>query len=120
LAAANLYAHGVKGAKGDAGSSRIFFSRIDKMGLLDSETESSAEHVAWSDQPAGAAPTQRPSDSLFQNFDLNLLSREELLELSRLAQAIEAGGDFTALTTGAFERVKYLVNKGRGKDITPP
>jgi hypothetical protein len=119
LAAANLYAHGVKGAKGDAGSSRIFFGRIDKMRLLDSENEPSAEHVAWGDQTAGAALTQRPSDSLFQNFDLNLLSREELLELSRLVQAIEAGGDFTSLTTGAFERVKYLVNKGRGKDITP-
>jgi hypothetical protein len=92
---------------------------MDKMGLLDFENEPSAEHVARGDQPAGAALTQRPGDSLFQNFDVNLLSREELLELSRLAQAIEAGGDFTALTTGAFERVKYLVNKGRGKNITP-
>jgi Family of unknown function (DUF5681) len=119
LAAANLYAHGVKGAKGDARSSSLFFSRMDKMGLLDSENEQSAEHGAWGDQPAGVAPTQRPSDSLFESLNPNLLSREEQLELSRLAELIELGGDFTALTTGAFERVKYLVNKGRGKDITP-
>jgi Family of unknown function (DUF5681) len=119
LAAANLYAHGVKGAKGDVRSSNLFFSRMDKMGLLDSENERSAEHVAWGDQPVGAALTQRPSDSLFENLDLNLLSREEQIELSQLAELIDLGGDFTALTTGAFERVKHLVKKGRGKDVTP-
>jgi Family of unknown function (DUF5681) len=118
LAAANLYAHGVKGAKGDARSSNLFFNRMDKMGILDPENEQSAEHVALGDQQAGAVLTQRPGDSLFENLDLNLLSRDDQVELSRLAEVIELGGDFTALSTDDFERVKNLVNKGRGKDVT--
>ena len=33
---------------------------------------------------------------------------------------IDLGGDITALSTGDFERLKHIVNKGRGKDMTPP
>jgi hypothetical protein len=91
---------------------------MDKMGILDSENEQSAEHVALGDQQAGAVLTQRPGDSLFENLDLKLLSRDDQVELSRLAEVIELGGDFTALSTDDFERVKNLVNKGRGKDVT--
>ena len=38
--------------------------------------------------------------------------------MSRLAEVIEVGGDITALSTADFERVKHIVNKGRGKGIT--
>jgi hypothetical protein len=60
----------------------------------------------------------RPSDGLFEHLDPSLLSREEQIDLSRLAELIDVGGDFTALSTGDFERVKHLVNKGRGADVT--
>jgi hypothetical protein len=40
--------------------------------------------------------------------------------LSRLAEVIDLGGDVTALSTSDFERLKQIVNKGRGKDITAP
>jgi hypothetical protein len=55
---------------------------------------------------------------LFENLDVERLSREELTELSRLAEVIDLGGDFTALSSDDFERAKYIVNKGRGKDVT--
>jgi hypothetical protein len=36
-----------------------------------------------------------------------------------VAEVIDLGGDFTALSTNDFERVKQIVNKGRGTDVTP-
>jgi hypothetical protein len=56
---------------------------------------------------------------LFENIDPVLLSRTELIELSRLGAIIDLGGDITALSTSDFERLKDLVNKGRGSDATP-
>jgi Family of unknown function (DUF5681) len=118
LAAANLLAHGVKGAKGDPRSSTLFFNRLDKMGVLESEEgfESDGSSALVANLPSAKL---LPSDSLFENLDPNLLSREEQIELSHLAEVIDLGGDFTALSTGDFERVKHLINKGRGKDVTP-
>jgi hypothetical protein len=61
----------------------------------------------------------RSSDALFEHLDENLLSQTEQIELSRLAEVIDsADGDITALSTADFERVKHIVNKGRGKGIT--
>jgi hypothetical protein len=117
LAAANLLAHGVKGAKGDPRSSTLFFNRLDKMGVLESEED--LESDGSSAQDCRVVANLLPSDSLFENLDPNLLSREEQIELSHLAEVIDLGGDFTALSTGDFERVKHLINKGRGKDVTP-
>jgi hypothetical protein len=117
LAAANLLAHGVKGAKGDPRSSTLFFNRLDKMGVL--ESEEGLESDGSSAQDCRVVANLPPSDSLFENLDPNLLSREEQIELSHLAEVIDLGGDFTALSTGDFERVKHLINKGRGKDVTP-
>ena len=54
-----------------------------------------------------------------KNLDLERLSREEKIELSRLAEVIDLGGDFTALCSDDFKRVKRIVTKGRGKDVTP-
>ena len=49
----------------------------------------------------------------------DLLSKDEQIELSHLAEVIDiADGDITALSTADFERVKHIVNKGRGKGIT--
>ena len=56
---------------------------------------------------------------LFENVDRSLLSKDEKIELSRLAEIADLGGDLTALTVNQFARVRDIVNKGRGKDITP-
>ena len=60
-----------------------------------------------------------PSSPLFENLDRSLLSDDEKIELSRLAEIVDLGGDVTALSVNEFARARDIVNKGRGKDITP-
>jgi len=124
LVAANVLVHGVKGAKGDIRSSGLILNTAHKMGLLTQEDDIAAADAMQDDQRAGAILTAsannlRQSETLFENLDLSLLSREEQIELSRLADVIDLGGDITALSTTDFDRVKHIANKGRGKDITP-
>jgi hypothetical protein len=47
------------------------------------------------------------------------LSDEDKVELARLGQIIDLGGDFTALSPSDFERAKQIADKGCGRDITP-
>jgi hypothetical protein len=124
LLGANVLAHGVKGAKGDVRSASLFLSNAQKLGLLEDEEASSAE---GSIRSAGIGtfrlaqpPTKSSSaDSLFEQLDLNLLSEEEQIELSRSAEIIDlAGGDFTALSIDHFERLKHLMSKGRNNNVT--
>ena len=120
LLAANLMRHGVKGAKGDARSSSLFFNQLIKMGLLDSANDADKAAQKSSAALNAAASKARPlGDVVLEHIDLGLLSREEQIELSRLAAVIDLGGDILALGTDDFERLKQLVEKGRGKDITP-
>jgi uncharacterized protein DUF5681 len=122
LLGANVLAHGVKGAKGDVRSAGLFLNHTYRLGLLDDEVAAvlkSAERDNGNDGVVLITPASksRPSDTLFENLDLQLLAREELTELARLAEIIDFGGDITALTTADFERMKDIVNRGRGKDI---
>lgn len=124
LVGANLLAHGIKGAKGDARSFGLFMTSAQKMGLLEEELAPAIENAISSDQDKstsllGPVTKLRPSDRLFEHLDPDLLSQTEQIELSHLAEVIDlAGGDLLALSTADFERVKYIVNKGRGKGIT--
>ena len=124
LVAANLLAHGIKGAKGDARSFGLFMTSAQKMGLLEEEHAPAIGNAISSDQDKstsllGPVKKLRPSDGLFEHLDPDLLSQTEQIELSHLAEVIDlAGGDILALSTADFERVKYIVNKGRGKGIT--
>ena len=93
------------------------------MGLLQNENDRGISSAAGNDPPVGAflpgpPNNPRPSETLFENLDLGLLSRDEQIELSRLAEVIDLGGDITALSTADFARVQRIVNKGRGKGIT--
>ena len=124
LLGANVLAHGVKGAKGDVRSASLFLSNAQKMGLLEDEEASSAEASmravgTGTFRLAQPPTTSSPTDSLFEQLDLNLLSEEEQIELSRFADIIDvAGGDFTTLSIDHFARLKYLVSKGRNKNVT--
>jgi hypothetical protein len=124
LHAANVLAHAIKGAKGDVRSSGLFLNHLRQMGLLDEEDPRGIETGARCDQGMTALPLSpvtksRPSDGLFEHLNEDLLSKDEQIELSRLAEVIDnADGDMTALSTADFERVKHIVNKGRGKGIT--
>ena len=117
LVAANLLAHGAKGAKGDTRSAALFLNQARAMGLLGPEESEHNNLQTLNGMPQSR--TSRPSELLFQNLDLDLLSREEQVDLSRLAEVIDLGGDLTALSGADFERVKFILNKGRGKDVTP-
>ena len=81
LPMANLLAHAMKGAKGDARSSELFLKHAEKMGVLDSELSN--------DDRAAPANEVRPSELLLKNVDPDLLSREEQVELSKLASVID-------------------------------
>ena len=124
LFAANLLAHGIKGAKGDARSSALFINHARQMGLLEEEDPQGIESATRGDRgmtgfPPAPVKKPRPSDGLFEQLDPDLLSQTEQIELSRLAEVIDSADDgITALSTADFERVKHIVNKGRGKGIT--
>jgi hypothetical protein len=122
LLGANFFKHAVKGATGDTQSAALVFKLADRVGLMDPEAATSADNVP-SREHAGPVALGRepaaPSSGLFEHLDLDRLSRQELNELSRLAGVIDLGGDFTALSPDDFKRAKHIVNKGRGKDVTP-
>jgi hypothetical protein len=124
LLGANVLAHGVKGAKGDVRSAGLFLNNAQKLGLLEDEealgAEGSIGAVGISTFRFAQPPT-KPSltDGLFEQLDLNLLSEEEQIELSRFAEIIDlAGGDFTALSIDHFERLKHVMSKGRTNNVT--
>jgi Family of unknown function (DUF5681) len=108
LAAANLLAHGMSGARGDARSTALFLSQAQKMGLFD---------IQDSDQ-IRIGPDPRPSEVLLAGLDPSLLSRDEQFELSQLAAIINRDGSIWALSAREFERVKELVNRGQASDST--
>jgi hypothetical protein len=118
LPAANLLAHGIKGAKGDVRSASFLFNTLHRLGLVGQEdgASSSASANAILVPPANQS---RPSENLFEGLDLSLLPPSDQLELSHLVKIIDLGGDITALSTADFERLKHILNKGRGKDISP-
>jgi hypothetical protein len=116
LYGANLLTHAVKGAKGDARSAGLFLNHAHKLGLLGEED---SDLMADRPIPTEPADNARLGDPLFKDLEPERLSRAEKIELSRLTEIIELGGDFTALGDADFPRLKQIVNKGRGKDITP-
>ena len=124
LPAVNIFAHGFKGAKGDVRSTSLFLNTLRQLGLLEEGDAENIETATRGDQGMTGLPPvpvqkSRPSEGLFEHLDPSLLSKDENIELSHLAEVIDlAGGDLLALNTADFERVKYIVNKGRGKGIT--
>jgi hypothetical protein len=112
LAAANLLTHGVKGAKGDVRSAGLFLSKTEKLGLFN-EPDADVEDVNPNPIP------QTLVDYLLENLEVDRLSRAEQIELSYLCETIDKGGHVTVLSTGEFDRFKYLISKGRCTDVTP-
>jgi hypothetical protein len=113
--AAILNTHGRKAANGDTRSAAIIVSLV-KAGLS-RELDVESNPFNGKGEPHSSSP--RPSSPLFANVDRSLLSDEEKIELSRLAQIVDLGGDLTALSVNDFVIARDIVNKGRGKDITP-
>jgi hypothetical protein len=110
-----LDTHGRKGANGDARSAALIINIAAK--ALSRERDLELEPSNGKGPPHSGSP--RPSSPLFENVDRSLLSDDEKIELSRLAEIVDLGGDVTALSVNEFARARDIINKGRGKDITP-
>lgn len=114
---AMVEAHAVKGIKGDVRSAGLVLNLLPKAGLLGDQQH---EPDDLGDDPIANRPAKwQPSSELFENVELTLLSVDEKVELSRLAAIVDLGGGMTALTDSDFRRAREIVNRGRGKDITP-
>jgi Family of unknown function (DUF5681) len=111
-----VYAQAAKAAQGDARSAGLVFNLLPKTGaFMDSVAGTRQETTALGLQ----AVSRAPSFELFENVDQTLLSEDDKIELSRLAQIVDLGGGMTALNVTDYGRAREIVNKGRGKDITP-
>jgi hypothetical protein len=108
LLTANLLAHAMNGAKGDARSAAFFLNQAHKFGLVDNQVSG--------DVRKGSPDRPRQSDALVKDLDLNLLARDEQLELSQLISVIDRDGSIWSLSASELERVRELVNKGRAAD----
>lgn len=113
-----LLAQATKAVKGDSPAAKTV---LGHWAAADWQDETGADKADCEYLPSPAAAPNKPSRSepLFTDIDAALLSEDDLVELSRLAHIIDLGGDFTALKASEFERLKSIVEKGRGKDVTP-
>ncbi len=109
--------HALKAVQGDHRSTGVVISLAGKTGLLSLNSDRLTSTA--NDQVTPTA--QRcPSDALVDSIDPSLLSKEEQIDLSRIAELIDRdGGDVIDLSTDDFGRFKQIVNKGRRKEVTP-
>jgi Family of unknown function (DUF5681) len=111
------HAHVIKATQGDARSANVFFGTAQKMGLL---TNRGLESEAQGSSGAAIrlSPPRQPSSDyeLFENVNLALLSDDEKIDLSRLAEIVDRDGRITALGVDDFARVREIINKGRGEN----
>jgi hypothetical protein len=111
---AMLQAQTAKGMKGDARSAGMVINLMYRIGSFgDQQHERTIEITP-------APQKERPAAKYFIGIDAKTttLTVDEKIELSRLAEEIDLGGDATALSVAAFVRFKELIEKGRGKSVT--
>jgi hypothetical protein len=109
---AAMHIHATKAIQGDARSAGLLFGAVYKAGLL---TDQGADARGLA---ALVLPTanRRLSAEFFENIDSALLSDDEKIELSRLAEVVDGGGGMTALNLDDFARACEIIRKGRGGD----
>lgn len=107
----------VKAAQGDHRALNAVVNLASKSGTWGADRGSPVSSPPA--EAATAAREVRPSDRWVESLDDSRLSEEEKIELSKLAERIDSGGDVMALSGDDFVRLKELVNKGRSKDAGP-
>jgi hypothetical protein len=107
-----LYAQAARAVQGDVRSAGFVFDLAGD--FMDSVAGAGQETTALGQQ--GVRP---PSAELFENIDEALLSDDDKIDLSRFQEIVDLGGGMTALNVNDFARAREILNKGRGKDITP-
>jgi Family of unknown function (DUF5681) len=111
-----VYAQAARAAQGDVRSAGLVFNLQQKTGAFMDSVAGPGQEATELEQQGGRRPL---SFELFENVDQSLLSEDDKIELSRLAQIVDLGGGMTALNETDFGRARHIVNKGRGKNITP-
>jgi hypothetical protein len=91
-----------KAIKGHTESAKFVIEEAARSGF-GAEQDSDASALPL--RPKDSSPQ---SDALFANLNLDLLSDDDKIELARLGQIIDLGGDFTALTASDFDRAKKI------------
>ena len=94
-----------KAVDGDARAVATLFNLVDHVGLVGS-----------CDMEDQTPKPLRVSDAWIGSIDPSLLSSAERADLARLAHIIDRG-DFTALDTSQFERLKVLIAKGHAGTV---
>jgi hypothetical protein len=102
----------VKAMKGDSRATKMVCDIMQKYGLLTDKEDAIA--IRESQHPADKVS---PGSAILNSLDASLLSQEEMIELSRLVEIIDTGGDIFALSPEDYERLHQIVHKGR-KDAT--
>jgi hypothetical protein len=113
-ALADTYA--IKAVQGDRHAAGVLIGLAIKTGVISAQEDQAIVGSAHCGAPVAQT---RPSEALVESIDQTLLPREDLIELARLAEMIDNGGDVTALSTEQFGRLKELLSKGRRKDVSP-
>jgi hypothetical protein len=110
-----LQAQANKGIKGDARGAGTVISLMAKTGLLDDKVEPIKAKQSPAEAAAAAIEASlpdRPGDIFFDGVDIGLLTDDEAVELSGLAEYFDQCG-IGGLNTAQFERIKQLTLKAK-------
>ncbi len=106
----------LKAVAGDAKAAGVVINLAARAGILGGRNDSTKNEG----EPVVLAATEaRPSDKLVESVDPKLLSSDEQIELSKIAERIDAGGEVTVLSGGDYARLQKILDKGRGKNVRP-
>jgi hypothetical protein len=114
--------HALKAAQGDHRSTGVVINLAGKTGLLSSGGDQLT--AATNDDPV-AKVNERASGALVESIDPHLLSEEEQIDLSRIADLIDREGNLTVLSGCDLERLAQIVRRAQRKgatqsrDVTP-
>lgn len=106
----------LKAAQGDRHAAGIVLNLANKTGILNAPNENAPD---VGNAPPITMRNGRPSEALIESIDPNLLSRQEQIELSNLAERLDDAGDVMALNVDDLLRLRQLVSTGRGQGVTP-
>jgi hypothetical protein len=116
-----LQAQTLKGIKGDTRSANLIIGLATRLRLLgDEPTNDNAKPDDQSNQigtVAGAPPRQQHADIYFEGVVEERLTRDEQIEMSRLANELDKAGDIVEMDDANAARFRALVKKGRGMDV---
>jgi hypothetical protein len=115
-----LQAQTLKGIKGDTRSANLIVGLATRLGLLgDEPTNDNAKSNDQSNQigTVAGAPPKQPADIYFEGVVEERLTRDEQIEMSRLANELDKAGDIVEMDDSNAARFRALVKKGRGKDV---